>query len=150
METSDDIRIEVRSDPCLLKAVRELVRGHLDTCGFAAERRDEIVLAVDEACTNAIRHSYGGRNDRVLELIVRGTARYVEIVLCDEGIPVPAGCLERAGAEKPAAEPLRPGGLGIQLIHRVFDEVTYRPGKEQGNCVTMRAFRPDMTRAQCP
>ena len=34
-----------------------------------------------------------------------------------------------------------PGGLGIQLIHEVFDEVDFCPGEGGGNCVTMKLKR---------
>ena len=50
------ICIEVAADPRLLGTIRSLVRTYLAEAGFDRERTDEVVLGVDEACTNAIRH----------------------------------------------------------------------------------------------
>jgi hypothetical protein len=41
----------------------------------------------------------------------------------------------------PEIDDLQPGGLGVRLIHEVFDEVHFCPGESRGNCVTMRLRR---------
>ena len=94
LETSD-ILIEFRSDPALLKPVRHLVRAYLDSLGLSADRRDDVVLAVDEACANAIRHSYQGDNDRPIELSFTQDSSGVTIVLRDEGLPPPKARVHR-------------------------------------------------------
>ena len=48
------------------------------------------VLAVDEACTNIIRHAYGNRHDQAIELRCRVNQESVEFVLLDRGESVPA------------------------------------------------------------
>ncbi|NIP90019.1 MAG: ATP-binding protein, partial [Gammaproteobacteria bacterium] len=49
--------LEIAAHPRLLSTVRGMVRSYLAEAGFARERTDEVVLGVDEACTNAIRHA---------------------------------------------------------------------------------------------
>ena len=51
------------------------------------------------------------------------------------GLALGAFLLGRVGDE------LEPGGLGLHLIKKVFDEIVFCPGKELGNCVTMRLRR---------
>ena len=85
----DDFHIEMVSDARHLCALRALVRTYVGAQGFAADRTEEIVLAVDEACTNAIRHSYGGRRDGRLTLELSSRDEAVEFVLSDEGAPAP-------------------------------------------------------------
>ena len=140
MKTPEDIRIEIRSDPRLLKAVRGLVRGYMAHHGFDTARVDEIVIAVDEACANALRHSYQGRTDGVLKLALCSNPRSVRVTLQDEGIPAQ---LPRKRAKKTDEEVLKPGGKGLEIMRAVFDEVKFQVGKEHGNCVTMRLKRPD-------
>ena len=138
----DDIHIDLVSNPRLLASVRGLVRTYLLNEGFSGDRVGEIVLAVDEACTNAMRHSYEGMPEGRLRLTVRLHDGYIEFILRDRGKPVPADKCERKELEVPDASNLTPGGLGVQLMYRVFDDVKFRPGREKGNRVVMRLKRP--------
>lgn len=137
----DDIRIEVRSDPRLLKCIRNLVRGWVEACEVARDAADEMVLAIDEACSNAIRHSYGGKCDRIVELTMRADDEYLEIRLCDQGEPCPPERRKRRILEAPDPDSLKPGGLGVQLMHSAFDEVEFSPDRTEGNCIIMRRRR---------
>ncbi len=138
---ADDFRLEVRSDPRFLRCIRSLVRGWVEVCEVSSDATDEIVLAIDEACSNAIRHSYGGRCDRFVELTLRADDEWIEVRLCDQGEPCPPEHHERRVLEPPDPERLVPGGLGVQLIHRAFDDVTFCPGATAGNCVILRRRR---------
>ncbi len=140
-ECTNDIRLEVRSDPRLLASVRGLVRVWLEGHGVAPERVDQLVLAVDEACANAIRHAYRGRSDRMVELALRSNAEELRVEVCDRGATAPAERLGERALVPPHPDELCPGGLGVQLIHRAFDEVRFSPGSPCGNQVTMRLFR---------
>ncbi len=140
-----DIRLEIRSDPRLLHAVRGLLRCYLEDRGFSEERLNAIVLAVDEACTNSIRHGYGGCGDNVLAMSLRESARDIEIVLSDHGCPAPCEVFVKKPLREPDPHTVKPGGLGVPLIMATFDEVVYRPGTERGNELTLRLKRPDIT-----
>lgn len=123
--------------------IRGLVRAYAAGLGFLEDRVREIVLAVDEACANAIRHSYAGRNDGTVALTLKSSAEWVELELIDAGAPAPAEKVARRELERPSTETARPGGLGVQLMYRVFDEVVFTPGATRGNHVMMRLRRPE-------
>ncbi len=125
----DDIKVELRSAPKLLRGIRGLVRCYVADQGFSDERCDEIVLAVDEACTNSIRHAYGGATDRTLDLVLRSNDVALEVELRDKGRPAPWEVIDRKEVKPPSLEDLTPGGLGIQLMYSVFDKVTFTPGE---------------------
>ncbi|MCX5757731.1 MAG: ATP-binding protein [Candidatus Hydrogenedentes bacterium] len=78
MALREDIRIELSSEPRLLCSVRGLIAGYLNTHGFSEDRIREVVLAVDEACANSIRHSYGGEKDQRLTLSLCSNSRGTE------------------------------------------------------------------------
>jgi anti-sigma regulatory factor (Ser/Thr protein kinase) len=101
----------------------------------------DVVLAIDEACTNAIRHAYEGRSDGSVELTLEAAPDYLEFQVSDQGLPCPAERAEKREMAPPDPDQLTPGGLGIQLIHNVFDEVDFCQGEDGGNCVTMRLKR---------
>ncbi len=137
----DDIRLQVSSDPRLLGVIRGVVQVWLEVCGLVADRRHEVVLAVDEACSNAMRHAYGGRTDETVELVLSASTEWIEITVSDQGTPCPSECSEYRPLVAPAPHEVVPGGLGVKLIYEVFDEVRFCPGTTSGNCVTMRLQR---------
>jgi anti-sigma regulatory factor (Ser/Thr protein kinase) len=144
--TSDqvgELRLRTNSDPRLLGVIRGVLQVWLEILGLEKDRRSEIVLAVDEACANAIRHAYGGRIDGVVELVLGLCDEWIEITVNDEGRPCPPECARFRPIVRPDADEVRPGGLGVMLIHQVFDEVRFCSGTSQGNCVTMRLRRSD-------
>jgi serine/threonine-protein kinase RsbW len=96
----------------------------------------EIEMAVDEAASNAIRHS-GGKSGISLE--AWGDGRSITITVADGGEPF---SFDRCGArslDTYLAERAS-GGLGVHIIKRFMDEVecTHRP--ETGNELRMRKY----------
>jgi anti-sigma regulatory factor (Ser/Thr protein kinase) len=136
-----DLHLIVRSDPRLLSSIRSLVRSWVESWDIDEKTTSDVVLAIDEACTNAIRHAYGGREDCSVELTLHAESDCLEFQVSDQGLPCPSECATRRKLESPEVDKLVAGGLGIQLIHEVFDEVDFCPGENGGNCVTMRLKR---------
>jgi len=133
-----EIRLSFLSDARLLHTVRCLVRGYFQGKGLALEKLDDVVLAVDEACANAIRHSYGGRPGGWLDVTFSTGDGFAVVSLSDKGVPADREQVRRKETQVPTPESVRPGGLGVQFIYRVFDEVRFEPGEHEGNRVTMR------------
>jgi len=139
---TEDMRIETSSDPKLLPAIRGLVRGYFSRFGLSSERVADVVLAVNEACSNSIRHSYGNEPSGRVELVFRSNHGEIEVELRDDGVPAAPEHLARISLAPPELSALRPGGLGVQFIYQVFDETEYHPGKQRGNRVVMRLHLP--------
>ncbi len=66
------LRFPARADQ--LRRVRDAVREQTAACGFSAQCAGDVVLAIDEACQNVIRHAYCGDSggEIVLEIERRG------------------------------------------------------------------------------
>ena len=124
--TTKDALIELRfqSDPRLLHIVRSMVGQSAALCGFPEEETQFIILAVDEACTNVIRHAYHGRIDGEIVISCRERGDGIEFLLRDRGTPADAKCWPKRSLEE-----VRPGGLGLPLIQAVMDRVEYRLGE---------------------
>jgi serine/threonine-protein kinase RsbW len=116
------------SNPRLFSAVRGAVERLTETLGFTAVQCRSITRAVDEAVTNIVRHSYGNRLDKPITMYFRSTQRRhqgevqhgLEILLCDRGPEVDASNLKGRPLEE-----IRPGGLGMHLIHQAMDSVEF-------------------------
>lgn len=111
--------IIVPSSPKYLRLIRTFVAAITQMSGLSEGSIDEVILAVDEACTNVIRHAYN--NDFKKEIIVRfidSNDRF-EVIIEDSGKPAHLDCF------KPVSPEGRRGGYGLHLIRRAFDELTY-------------------------
>lgn len=138
-----NLRIEIQSDPRMLRAVRGMVRGYLESLDFTEDCVGSVVLAVDEACANAMRHSYQNDPQQRLTLRLSSDDHGVEIVLRDQGIPAVVEKMIGETSRNPVClRALNPGGLGVRIMCEAFDEIVFRPGKKRGNCVVMRIGRP--------
>jgi anti-sigma regulatory factor (Ser/Thr protein kinase) len=117
------IELRFRSCPTNLAAVRGCVEALAASAGFNDEWRFRIVLAVDEALANVIRHGYRGRTDGDIRL--------------QASIPAGGGIRLEIEDECPAVDPrsiaernldeVRPGGLGWPIIRETFDLHEWKP-----------------------
>lgn len=103
--------------PEAMRELRSALRGALDGAGVETGLRDRLVLAVDEACCNIIRHAYGDRCSGDIGVRVVSSGDVLEFRLLDSA-PAVDPCCVRA---KPLGE-VRAGGLGVALIESVMDE----------------------------
>ena len=129
MSTDDVIRLSVPSDAAVMTVVRALVDKMASLAGFDDQQRSRIVLAIDEACTNIIRHQYEGRPDGRIDIETRlGDADgRLDLVLRDYG-PV----RDPKSFHGRDLDDVRPGGLGIHIIREVMDSMQYRPAPGGG------------------
>ncbi len=116
-----------------LKRIREAVREGVAGCGCSAKSTSDIVLAIDEACQNIIRHAYCGDSDNVIELEVEHRGDRLIFSLTDHAPAIDPNCVKPRELED-----LRPGGLGTHFIRRVMDDVEFqRPASGRGNLLRM-------------
>lgn len=139
--SAPEISIELAADPRLLRGVRGLVEWYLSDVGLDGDRAKEVVLGVDEACTNAIRHSCGDPGD-TFSLSLSCVEEWIEIRIEDSGECPPPEVFDKGLPSPSQIEDATPGGLGIGLIREIFDEVEFCGGEVRGNCVTMKIRRP--------
>src|SRR5687768_11412641 len=77
--------IEFASHPANLSLVRDFVRQFLRPLDFTDVEKDLIVLGLDEACTNIIRHAYNHEPDRLICLVCELSESGVRFRLRDFG-----------------------------------------------------------------
>lgn len=126
------MRMELQSNAEMLCVVRNALGQLAEILGLPAEECRAVVLAVDEALTNIIRHAYQGRPGQPIEVSFRriqlsrdGTRKEaLEIVLEDQGVTV-----DRAKLCGRPLEEVRPGGLGLHFIRKSMDGVEFRRRK---------------------
>lgn len=121
--------IESRTDNLL--HVREFVLRAAREFGFSEEEASKIVLAVDEACTNIIKHAYHFAPDREIEIVIRPVKGSMQITVIDDGQSFNPSIAKLPDLKQHLSH-YRRGGLGIYLMRTLMDKVEYKyaPGKK--------------------
>jgi anti-sigma regulatory factor (Ser/Thr protein kinase) len=135
--------LEVPSRTEFLAVVRDTTRAWAEVAGFAVGDAEQIALAVDAAVTNVIEHAYGGAGDRVVELRYddRGSELRVDVV--DNGLTVDPRTMPQVDLDRYATE-RRKGGLGVHLMGKIMDSVTFSRSGRRNVCCLVRK-KPDPT-----
>ena len=123
-------KLIVKSKTENLSSIRDFVSNYAREAGITQEIIEKIILAVDEACTNIMKHAYKSFPDGEIIIKVKFDKHKFTIVIRDfgnsfEADKVPAPDLKEYYKEK------RVGGLGMYLMKTLMDEVQYFtvPGK---------------------
>ncbi len=136
---TETIHIESRTDRLI--AVREFVSASARKFGFSDEEVSKIALAVDEACTNVIKHAYKFDPTKDITVTIRPRGRTFEVSIKDTGREFDPGEI-MAPDMKEYLTHYRRGGLGIYLMKSLMDKVEYdiEPGKK--NEVRLTKYLP--------
>jgi anti-sigma regulatory factor (Ser/Thr protein kinase) len=114
------VQLSFPSDPKFLNVARAVVSLTAERAGFSREEIDNIALAVDEACTNVIKHAY--KRDPTKEIILTCSLAdsRMEVLIRDFGAKA-----DPATFKSRKLEEVRPGGLGVYFIKKIMDTVEY-------------------------
>ena len=123
------LKMELRSNPETLCIVRNALGQLAETFGFSATDCRAVVLAVDEALTNIIRHAYQGKPEQPIEVSFR------RIQAARDGMPEPAleivvedrgAAVDRKTLRGRELDEVRSGGLGLHFMRESMDAVEFR------------------------
>ena len=122
--------LRLRADAVELRTARAHVQRSAAALGFDADTIDAIVLAANEAVTNAIRH---GESDAqgTIGLLIESDADGLTIVVSDSGSFV---------ASAPDPSPMAEQGRGFVFMAGLMDEVDLTKGPD-GTVVRLRKRR---------
>jgi sigma-B regulation protein RsbU (phosphoserine phosphatase) len=115
-----DFSIPARSDQ--MGRMRAAVRACVAACGCSEASTGDIVLAIDEACQNIIRHAYKGDPDGVIELEICRSGDQLVFYLCDHAPEIDPRTVKPRDLDD-----VRPGGLGTHFIKEVMDRADFLP-----------------------
>jgi serine/threonine-protein kinase RsbW len=122
-------RLRIPSLTDNLQIIREFVVKIADKAGFNQETQEQIVLAVDEACTNVIKHAYKYNAKKTIEIVLYIDLEKMKIIISDKGTGFDISKVKEPDLKKYIKES-RHNGLGIYLMRTLMDEVNYifKPG----------------------
>jgi len=128
----DAMFITIPSHPKFLSVTRAVTSRIGQLYEVAEETIEEIKLAVDEACANVIKHAYKGDTSKKIMLKYQVTRDAFTVIIEDSGITARKGMIKGRNLDD-----LRPGGLGVHFIKKVFDTFQFDKRKGKGNRLTL-------------
>ncbi len=139
-----DIEMRLVSQARYLGVARAAIEVAVSRLGADDECCGRVMLALDEALSNVIRHGYGERKDGPIWLKFnpredvdrRGFTMIVE----DRGRQT-----EPESIQPRRLEDVRPGGLGVHIIREVMDEVDFARREGGGMRLTMTKWLDDQS-----
>jgi serine/threonine-protein kinase RsbW len=130
------LELRILSHTKNLRTVREFIFNAATNFGFDDSITNKIVLAVDEACTNIIKHAYHSVDNKPIELSINTIKDTFEIDIRDYG-----DSFDPAAVKSPVMpeyiKKYNKGGLGMYLMRSLVDKIEYHNNSSQGNLVRL-------------
>jgi len=117
----------------VLAAVRTAVRAACQSARTGEQCSEQVVLAINEACMNVIKHGYRFADGQRFTLRLVVDDAVLVAYLLDNGLPACDADLRPRELDE-----LRPGGLGVRFMRELMDGVTYLDAPDGfTNCLQM-------------
>ena len=123
-----ELRINSKTEN--LSLIRDFVSEKALNAGIPMDTVEKIMLAVDEACTNIIKHAYKSSPDGEIIINIDYNEKKFTITIIDYGKSFEPDRVPLPNLQKYYHEH-KVGGLGIYLMRSLMDDVKYTsvPGK---------------------
>jgi serine/threonine-protein kinase RsbW len=119
------LQLKIKSQTEKLHNVREFVSDAARKAGFDDESTSKIALAVDEACTNIIKHAYQYAPDKEIEIGITQSNGRFEIIITHQGKLFDPNTVKSPDMKEYLTH-YRQGGLGMHLMRLLMDAVEYK------------------------
>lgn len=139
MNTSKHIlkkEIIVKSSTENLIQIRKFTESVAQESGFSEDEIGKIILAVDEACTNIIKHAYKYSPEEEIKITITFDSNKLVISIVDHGNHFDPNVIPEPDI-KEYYKQKKSGGLGMFLIKKLMDEVVYSTTTGNKNQVTL-------------
>ncbi len=122
-----------------LAEVRSFVELHGTAVGLDKKVISHISLAVDEACTNIIKHAYNNSVKEKIKIKIKTTNNKFSITITDNGHHFDPSIIEEPNIAK-SQKMKKGGGLGMFLMKKLMDEVKYNAKKNGNELILIKYF----------
>lgn len=118
-----------------LKGVRDFIRNSLKAHHVPDLEISEMVLALDEMCSNLMIHAHHCNANDLFELriIIDNDKPYVVFELVDDGTVFDINEFSEPSIDN-IVHQKRKGGLGIRLVKSIMDKIEYKASRGQTVC----------------
>lgn len=129
-----ELAVPARADR--LRTIRQVIASVASASGFSEEAARDLMLAVDEACQNIIRHGYQGDASGQIRIRLTREGEELVVLLRDFAPPV-----DQDKVRPRDLADVRPGGLGTHLMRECVDDIRFLPPPADGGNLLRLAKR---------
>jgi serine/threonine-protein kinase RsbW len=133
--------LTIPSSTRYLEDVRQFVMKRARSADFSDSEIEQLKIAVDEACTNVIKHAYNGEGEHVIEIAVIVTRDNLTVRIRDRGRSFDPNSYTEPNLIE-FAKSRRAGGLGVHIMNRLMDRVEYRSRGGVNECCLVKYRNP--------
>jgi len=137
-EAGRSVRLTIPAKPEYITLGRLALTAIAGVRPVSDETLYDLKLALTEACTNSVRHAYENGREGNVEIVYELKPDRLVIEVGDEG----AG-FELLDEQNGHEGELEEGGLGIEIIRALADEVEIGPREEGGSRLRFVKLLPD-------
>jgi serine/threonine-protein kinase RsbW len=137
-EAGRSVRLTIPAKPEYITLGRLALTAIAGVRPVSDETLHDLKLALTEACTNSVRHAYENGREGNVEIVYELQPDRLVIEVGDEG----AGFEPLDDSNGDEGE-LEEGGLGIEIIRALADEVEIGPREEGGSRLRFVKLLPD-------
>jgi anti-sigma regulatory factor (Ser/Thr protein kinase) len=128
--------LTVTSELDKLAVISRFVADAADSMGMDDDEIYAVQLAVDEACTNVMDYAYQGRGGQPVIIECKRKDNQCVVVIRDCGRSFDPTGIPMPDLSAPVSK-RRVGGLGIFLMRKLMDNVTFHFDAQTGNELTL-------------
>jgi len=130
-------RLEVEAKDIELLTIKDFVQRVCDAAGCTSKETSNIKLAIDEACSNIIRHAYKGKEGGKITMEMGISFTDLKIKIIDYGTPFDFKSIKDPDLNH-YVDIGKKGGLGIWLIKKVMSRVQYKAYGDRNELILHR------------
>ena len=126
---------------------QEEIRGFLNRFfsgidGLTAQKRNQVVLAVDEAIANAIIHGNDSNSEKSIQLDIDVNKKRIHIEISDIGLFDEIMNNDKKDKDlKTVIKDKQKGGLGLKLIYSIMDVVCFYTQNNKSYCLMVKLLK---------
>lgn len=117
------LQLVLPADARLLPRTRRAIAEYLAEIGAPAEHVDDVILALDEACANVIRHAFPDGGDPTFRLVAEISDDEVNMAVEDDGVGFDPAHVDDTDDTS---------GRGLKIIRELMSSVEVRSPVEHG------------------
>lgn len=134
-------KIKIQSSTKNLAKIRNFVEEKAMEMGFDTTLTNQIVLSVDEACTNIIKYTHKFDESKQIELKVDMNGKQIKITINYHGSSFDPNNADEPDMNK-YFEKFQVGGLGIPLMRKFMNDIVYIHKKPDYNSLILTKVLP--------
>lgn len=131
----------VGSESVHLKEIRDKVSRFLSDKAFSDKTREDLLVAIGEACANSMRHSYENKPAQKIEVTLQDDSDKIIFKIRDFGKKI-----DLSKIQTPKLPPVKPHGLGIYFMQTIMDSVQYNTQHTEGNELILTKYKETRSR----